>query len=182
MKLIVGLGNPGREYVTTRHNIGFMVLDTLAEMWGVNFESNKKLKSEALATMYDGETVLLAKPQTFMNLSGVAVQKIAHFYKLQPEDIWVVSDDIDLDLGVVRVRTGGGSGGHNGLQNIIDSVGANFVRIRVGVGSNRAENIPSEVYVIQPFSQQQLKELPDIIETTVTIITQALTNKTIPQR
>ncbi len=182
MKLIVGLGNPGREYETTRHNLGFMVLDALAEMWGVHFEANKKLKSEMLATMYGEETILLAKPQTFMNVSGIAVQKIAQFYKLKPEDIWVVSDDIDLELGAIRVRNSGSSGGHNGLQNIIDSIGPDFVRIRVGVGSNRAHNIPSEAYVLQSFSNEQVKELPKVIENTVTILTQALTNKTTPKQ
>lgn len=181
MKLIVGLGNPGKEYETTRHNIGFMVLDTLAEMWGVHFEVNKKLKSELLATMSGEETILLAKPQTFMNLSGVAVQKIAHFYKLQPNDIWVISDDIDLDFGTIRIRNSGSSGGHNGLQNIIDSIGPDFVRIRMGVGSNRAHNIPSEAYVLQPFSKDQQPKLQQNIEDVIAIITRSLANNTLPK-
>ncbi len=181
MKLIIGLGNPGAEYETTRHNLGFMVLDALAETWGVHFEQNKKLKSELLVTMNSGETLILAKPQTFMNLSGVAVQKIVQFYKLKPEDIWVVSDDIELELGTIRIRKEGSSGGHNGLQNIIDSIGKDFVRIRVGVGSNRAHNIPSEAYVLQTFSQEQQANLPSIIENVLTIITTALTNNSLPK-
>lgn len=181
MKLIVGLGNPGSEYQLSRHNLGFMVLDNLAQTWGVHFDANKKLKSDVLATMYNGETIILAKPQTYMNLSGVAVQKIAHFYKLQPADIWVISDDIDLDLGELRVRTTGGSGGHNGLGNIIDSIGPDFVRIRVGIGSNRAHSIPSEAYVLQAFSTEEQTKLNSVIENVVTIITGALATNNMPK-
>jgi len=177
MKLIVGLGNPGTEYQHTRHNIGFMVLDSLAELWGVHFATQKKLKSEILVTMHTGETIILAKPQTFMNLSGVAVQKIAQFYKIKPQDVWVISDDIDLELGTVRTRVGGSAGGHNGLQNIIDSIGADFMRLRVGIGSNRAMKIPAEAYVLQQFSTAQLAKLPEIIEKVIATITESLENK-----
>jgi PTH1 family peptidyl-tRNA hydrolase len=170
MKLIVGLGNPGDEFERSRHNLGFMVLDSMAALWGVHFEKQKKLKSELLVTMKDGETIILAKPQTFMNHSGVAVQKIANFYKLKPKDVWVISDDIDLDFGLIRTRVGGRSGGHNGLQNIIDSIGEGFVRIRVGIGSNRGMNIPAENYVLQPFSTTQTAQLGEVIENVITDI------------
>jgi PTH1 family peptidyl-tRNA hydrolase len=177
MKLIVGLGNPGAEYQNSRHNIGFMVLDSMADLWGVHFEAHKKLKSELLVTMKNSETLILAKPQTFMNLSGIAVQKIAHFYKINSKDVLVISDDIDLEFGKIRVRTQGSSGGHNGLQNIIDSIGKEFIRIRVGVGSNRAENIPAENYVLQPFSASQMAQLPEIIENTIKHIAKVLDTK-----
>lgn len=177
MKLIVGLGNPGAEYINTRHNIGFMVLDALAEMWGVHFVEQKKLKSEMLVTMNGSETIILAKPQTFMNMSGISVQKIKHFYKIENNDIIIVSDDIDLEFGKIRLRYEGSSGGHNGLQNVIDSIGADFTRMRLGVGSNKAENIPSEAYVLQPFSAQQVAELPDMIEQVVNKLIELVNTK-----
>lgn len=174
MKLIVGLGNPGEEYKYSRHNLGFMVIDSMATLWGVHFATQKKLKSDLLVTMKNSETIILAKPDTFMNLSGVAVQKIMKFYKLKPQDVWVISDDVDLELGVIRMRAGGRSGGHNGLQNIIDSIGADFERIRVGIGSNRAANIPSQNYVLQNFTPAEIAKLPEIIEKVLDTIMEAL--------
>lgn len=164
MKLIVGLGNPGPEHNKDRHNLGFMAADALASEWGVSFALEKKLKSEIVATMRAGQTVLLCKPQTFMNLSGVAVQKICNFYKIDSTDVIVISDDIDLDFGVIRVRHSGSAGGHNGLVNIIDSIGADFTRIRVGIGSNRPLNIPAEGYVLQAFTTEEQSKLPDIFK------------------
>jgi PTH1 family peptidyl-tRNA hydrolase len=133
-KLIVGLGNPGRKYANNRHNVGFQCLDRLAEAWGLSF-SRRKHK----ALLAQGETaglkVILAKPQTFMNLSGEAVERLARFYKVPPKDILVIYDDLDLPVGKIRLRPEGGSGGHKGMKSIIEHLGTNgFCRLRVGIG------------------------------------------------
>jgi len=176
MKLIVGLGNPGSEYTNTRHNVGFLVLDALAERWGAHFVAQKKLKSELLVTMQNGETVLLAKPQIFMNDSGRAIQKIKAFYKLDNADIWIVSDDIDLEFGILRTRTGGSSGGHNGLKDTIEQIGETFVRIRCGVKNESLEKTPAEKFVLQNFSKSEQNKLPEIITRLVDTIEESLQN------
>lgn len=134
MKLIVGLGNPGPEYEGTRHNIGFEVLDTLAEDLDVRISRSGY---DGLYARYvkDGETVLLLKPQTYMNLSGRSVKAALDYYKIMPSDLVVVSDDLALEPGALRLREKGSSGGHKGLQSIIESIGTTeFKRIRIGVG------------------------------------------------
>ena len=130
MKLIVGLGNPGDKYTNTRHNIGFKILDEIAgaEPW------KKQAKSHVSSARIAGKKVILAKPQTYMNLSGEAILPLLSFYKWKPEDVLVVVDDIHLDVGKVRFRDKGSHGGQNGLRDIIQKIGANFQRLRVGVG------------------------------------------------
>ena len=133
--LIVGLGNPGREYETTRHNTGFMVLDKLAGSLGV---SVNKMRFKALtgSCSYHGKKLILLKPETFMNASGIAVEAAAHFYKIPPERVLVIFDDISLPIGKIRVRPSGSAGGHNGLKSIISSLsGDTFPRVKVGVGA-----------------------------------------------
>lgn len=134
MKLIVGLGNPGDKYKDTRHNVGFMVVDKLAHELGgadVAWDTSQKLTAEVAKT---GE-VVLAKPTTFMNASGVAVRKIIDFYKMNAEDVWVIHDDLDLPLGKIRIRVGGASAGHHGIDSIIKELGSDkFVRVRLGIG------------------------------------------------
>ncbi len=133
-KLIVGLGNPGRKYAGNRHNVGFQCLDRLAEARGLSF-SRRKHKALLAQGEVAGLKVILAKPQTFMNLSGDAVERIARFYKVPPEDILVIYDDLDLPVGRIRLRPDGGSGGHKGMKSIIERLGANgFPRLRVGIG------------------------------------------------
>jgi PTH1 family peptidyl-tRNA hydrolase len=131
MKGIVGLGNPGAAYRHTRHNVGFDVLDELASRWGVRFRSWKSLADVAVARE---QGALLAKPQTFMNASGEAVQRIAAFHKLMPPDVLVVVDEVQLPLGRLRLRASGSDGGHNGLKSVIQHVGREFPRLRIGVG------------------------------------------------
>lgn len=132
--LIVGLGNPGKEYAQTRHNIGFMVVDALAERHGLRF-SRKHGKALVADGTLGERRVLLAKPQTYVNLSGDAVQVLAGFAGVEPERILVVCDDLDLPLGVIRIREHGGSGGHNGLKSIAQRLGTTrFPRLRVGIG------------------------------------------------
>jgi PTH1 family peptidyl-tRNA hydrolase len=135
--LVVGLGNPGREYVGTRHNIGFEVLDRLAVKCGGSFKQKSRFAAEvAEVSLEDGGKLVLAKPQTFMNRSGVAVAALVQWLKILPSDLLVVVDDADLPLGQIRLRQAGGSGGHNGLASIIEMLGGNeeFARVRVGIG------------------------------------------------
>ena len=140
MKLIVGLGNPGREYEHTRHNVGFQVAEELAHRYRVTLKAHAKWKARAAKVAEIGDGVLLAEPTTFMNLSGWAVREIAAFHKLAPSDVLVVVDDADLPLGRLRMRTGGSAGGHNGLKSIIEHVGSDFSRLRIGVGHPGTKN------------------------------------------
>ena len=135
MKLIVGLGNPGTEYRETRHNVGFMVADALVNRWRVADQWREKFGALQIKTMVGEESVILAKPLTFMNLSGQAVSGLAGFYKIEPADVFIVTDDVALPVGRLRARREGGAGGHNGLKSIIQSLGTQaFPRMRVGVG------------------------------------------------
>ncbi len=137
MKLIVGLGNPGGEYESTRHNIGFMVVDHLARELGTMALTWEKDEKKNVLTARVGD-VLLVKPQTFMNKSGYAVAALVNFYKLTPSDIWVIHDDIDLPLGKIRIREGGSSAGHNGVASIIQELSTDaFLRFRMGIGRGK---------------------------------------------
>lgn len=135
MKLIVGLGNPGREYRDTRHNVGFMVLDALADRWRVSDAWRERFDALQIKTTVGDAPVVIAKPLTFMNLSGQAVSAIAGFFKIEPADVLVIVDEAALPLGRLRARREGGAGGHNGLKSLIQHLGTqNFPRMRVGVG------------------------------------------------
>ena len=134
MILLVGLGNPGERYNRTRHNIGFLALDALAAGQGVSFSSGRA-NAHVAKLRLAGKDVLAAKPQTFMNLSGASVQGLMTFHKIRPEDVFVVVDDMLLDLGRFRVRAGGSHGGHNGLRDIEARIGQGYNRLRVGVGA-----------------------------------------------
>ena len=133
MFLIVGLGNPGKEYENTRHNVGFMVADTIFKEYGF---ANFKDKFDGLIAegKIEGEKVYLLKPHTFMNLSGNSVIKAANFYKILPENIIVIHDDMDLPIGKIKAKIGGGSGGHNGIKSIDAAITPNYNRIRIGIG------------------------------------------------
>lgn len=131
MKAIVGLGNPGREYAGTRHNIGFDVVDEVARRWNVQL---RPWKSAADVVVVGSRGVVLAEPQTFMNASGDAVSRLAAFYGLEPTDLLVVADEVQLPLGRIRLRGSGSAGGHNGLKSIIQHLGTEFPRLRIGVG------------------------------------------------
>ena len=135
MKLIAGLGNPGAEYRDTRHNVGFMVADALVNRWRVSDQWREKFEALVIKTMVGEESVIVAKPVTFMNLSGHSVAGLAGFYKIEPPDIFIVTDDVALPVGRLRARREGGAGGHNGLKSIIQSLATQaFPRMRVGVG------------------------------------------------
>lgn len=164
MKLVCGLGNPGIRYAGTRHNVGFMAAEALFE--SLNPSWIEKWDARVAKVDLGGQQVLVIEPQTFMNLSGFAVVRAAGFYRILPEDIVVIHDDIDLPLGKVMVKTGGGDGGHRGLRSIIEQLGTkDFVRIRIGVG--RPEGFGPEVvdYVLQRFSDAEEKDLSEAVKT-----------------
>ena len=141
MKLIVGLGNPGREYEMTRHNCGFRVIDSFADQAGVDIDK-EDFKGVYGRFKYNGEDIILFKPLTMMNLSGTAVQEIVHFYKIPVEDILVIYDDMAIEPGCLRLRPDGSSGGQKGIQNIIDNLGTEEIkRIRVGIGEPQFNSI-----------------------------------------
>lgn len=133
--LIVGLGNPGPEYVRTPHNVGFRVVDSIGEKQSLSWRNEARFSAQLAQAKVDGIEVLLVKPQTFMNLSGEAVGKLLRYYKLPIENLTVISDDADLPIGTLRLRAMGGSGGHRGIGSIIDNCGSRaFARVRVGIG------------------------------------------------
>ncbi|MCT2534313.1 aminoacyl-tRNA hydrolase [Aquibacillus koreensis] len=166
MKCIVGLGNPGRKYAKTRHNIGFMVIDEMAKRykWKLNKKKfNGIYAIEAIGT----EKVLLLEPQTFMNLSGESLQPLIDFYDIAIEDIVVIYDDLDLPPGKIRLRQKGGHGGHNGIRSIIDQLGTKeFKRIRVGIGRPQAP-ISVTDYVLGKFSDEDTEEIENSIDRSI---------------
>ena len=167
--LITGLGNPGREYRTNRHNVGFMVVDRLAGRLGVAFT---RVESRALVTKatYQNNRLILAKPQTYMNVSGVAVSTLARFYKVELTHILVAYDDVDLPFGVLRLRPGGGSAGQKGMGSIIERLGGDqFPRLRVGIGRPPGR-MEAAAYVLQDFGKDEAAELPGILDRAVDAI------------
>ena len=158
--LIVGLGNPGKEYQNNRHNSGFMVLNAIAEHFDISFS---RMESNALVakTTFEGQRLLLAKPQTYMNNSGRSVKQLVKYYKIPLEQTLIVFDDVDLPLGTIRIRPEGGSGGQKGMQSIIQSLGTNAIpRLRVGIGRPPGR-MDAAAYVLQNFSAAE-KEILEI--------------------
>ena len=155
MRVVVGLGNPGPEYQKTRHNLGFWVIDLLAERWFTKL-SRRAFQSLIGETQWRGEKVLLVQPQTYMNLSGRAVARVCNFYHLNIEHLIIVHDDLDLPMGKLRIkRGGGGAGGNKGIGSIIDSLGSkDFVRLKIGIGRPPGRQDPAH-FVLQPFTPQE---------------------------
>ncbi len=168
MKLIVGLGNHGYKYQLTRHNIGFIVVDDLADFY--NLKINKKdYNSLYNSTRIKREKVILAKPQTFVNKSGLAVRKIVDYYNLELEDILIIHDDLDLNTGALKIRSKGGHGGHNGIKSIINHLSTKkFARIKLGIG--RPDKGAVRDYVLGKFSDQELKKMNPAIDSAVKAI------------
>ena len=165
MKLIAGLGNIGDKYCFTRHNAGFMVLDKWALDSGFSFKEEKKLKC-FLAKYND---IVFIKPATFMNLSGEAVRAVIDYYKIDIKDVLIIYDDISLDLGKIRFRANGSDGGHNGIKSVIQHLGTqNFDRLKIGIGPQ--PNVPSEVYVLQNFSKDDLEKLKTVLKQSITAV------------
>jgi peptidyl-tRNA hydrolase, PTH1 family len=153
MKLVVGLGNPGSRYRHTRHNLGFMVVDALADRWGVSV-GGRRHECELGTGDFAGDRVLLAKPQTYMNASGEAVGKLRRLHRLEPPEILAVYDDLDLAVGRVRLRGEGGAGGHNGVASLITVLGKGFPRLRIGIGRPPGGADPVG-FVLEPFSEPE---------------------------
>jgi len=163
MNLIIGLGNPDRKYQDTRHNVGFLVVDKLLESKGEDFDKlklKKKFKSEVTKGRILQEEIVVAKPQTYMNKSGEAVKALVKFYKVDLHNLVVIHDDVDLPVGKIRISQAASSAGQKGVQDIIDKLGSNeFVRLRIGIGSDNQGQIPTEDYVLQKFTAAQKKAL-----------------------
>jgi PTH1 family peptidyl-tRNA hydrolase len=163
--LIVGLGNPGKQYERTRHNAGWLALDHVASAWGAGeWKDQQKFLCVAAEAVFQGESVLLVKPSTFMNRSGECIRKLIDFYKLDPaKQLLVVCDDIDLPLGTHRLRMTGGPGTHNGLKSVIECIGENFPRHRIGLGSAPV-GLDLATWVLSALSQEEAKELRPALE------------------
>ncbi|TVP96452.1 MAG: aminoacyl-tRNA hydrolase [Acholeplasmatales bacterium] len=165
MKLIVGLGNPGRKYASTRHNVGFMAVDRFAGVLKIAFRHEKKFQGELAKTA----DYLVLKPQTFMNLSGISVRAVCEYYHIVPEDVIVVYDDLDLPLGKLRLRPAGGAGGHKGIRSIISSLQSDaFKRVRIGI--DRHPDIPAEAYVLQPFYKVDIPRMDQTFNHVVEVL------------
>lgn len=175
MRIIIGLGNPGKEYERTRHNIGFMALDKLAEIMDININKHK-FNGAVGEGMYAGEKILLVKPQTFMNLSGNCVQEIVSFYKVNPEDIVVIYDDIDIEFGQIRIRPNGSPGTHNGMRNITERLQTqNFPRIRVGAGKPKDGQQLYE-FVLSQFDEEEIEIMQNSIKNAADAVIEIIKN------
>lgn len=162
--LLVGLGNPGDEYAHTRHNVGFMCLDDFARKNNFPGWINKKdLKCELTQTTLGDTRVILCKPQTFMNLSGEAVQAVIHFYKLNLGQVIVVHDELDVNFGQIRCRLGGSAAGNNGIKSVSQHIGEQYGRVRVGIGPKTPAQTDTADFVLQDFKNEQAKELPTML-------------------
>ncbi|MBP8617585.1 aminoacyl-tRNA hydrolase [Veillonella sp.] len=170
MKLVVGLGNPGRQYEATKHNIGFMVIDDIAEAV-THTPWREEQKAEVCSFTLDGEKILLVKPQTFMNASGEAVGPLMRYYKIDPSDVYCIYDDMDLPVGKLRIRPNGSSGGHNGIKSLIAHLGTeNFPRFRVGIGRPLPQWTVVD-HVLAPFGEDvQDKVVKGIKDTTKALL------------
>lgn len=171
--LIVGLGNVGKKYDDTRHNVGFACIDALAASQEISGWADKKDLKSVIATGNVGDTrVILCKPTTFMNLSGQAVQAVSHFYKIEGSQIIVVHDELDIDFGQIRTRTGGSDAGHNGMKSLIQHLGPDFGRVRVGVGPKKPDAIDSADFVLAKFSPKEEKQLKNLLQESTAILTE----------
>lgn len=166
--LIVGLGNPGREHRANRHNIGFMAVDRLAERYGI---SMGKVQNKAITGngRIGAQSVILVKPQTYMNRSGDAVGPLARFYKVPPANVLVVYDELDLPFGSVRLREKGGSGGHNGMKSLINHLGSDFPRLRLGIGRPPGR-MPPSAWVLQDFGKDESETANAMLDTAVAAV------------
>jgi PTH1 family peptidyl-tRNA hydrolase len=159
--LFVGLGNPGADYDGTRHNVGFLCLDEFARKNSFDpWVQKKDLKCLLTSQTLNDTRVILCKPTTFMNLSGEAVQAVAHFYKLDPNSIVVVHDELDINFGQIRMRIGGSSAGNNGIKSVTQHIGEDYGRVRVGIGPKMPEQIDAADFVLQDFNSDEQAELP----------------------
>jgi PTH1 family peptidyl-tRNA hydrolase len=162
--LVVGLGNPGPQYAKTRHNVGFMVADVLAARIGAPYKVHKKSGAEVATGRLGGRSVVLAKPRCYMNESGRQIGPLAKFYSIAPGDVIVIHDELDIDFGKVRLKLGGGEGGHNGLRSVANALGSkDFQRVRIGIGRPPGRKDPA-AFVLEAFSSTERTEVPTLCE------------------
>lgn len=174
MKLIVGLGNPGKEYENTRHNTGFMALDYFSNKFNLTFKLDTKLEGLICQTNINGEKVILLKPTTYMNLSGNSISKVLNYYKVEVKDMLIIHDDLDLSVGSIRFRNHGSAGGHNGLKSIISHIGEAFNRCKIGIDKS-SDTIS---HVLGKFSKDELISITSAIEKVSYAIEDFINNKT----
>lgn len=160
MWLLAGLGNPGKRYEFTRHNIGFMLIDRLCRLWNVRLKDFGTYMMDKV--FIDGMDIILMKPLTYMNRSGEAIKTLCTKMGIPPENVIVIHDDLDMEPGKIRIRKRGSSGGHRGVQSIIEAIGEGFTRLKIGIG--RSKEIPPEEYVLQRFSDEELEIINEAIE------------------
>ena len=174
MKLIVGLGNPGKEYEKTRHNVGFMVLDQLANNYDFSFIKNK-FNGIYGETSINGEKVIFLKPQKYMNLSGEVIKSFLNFYKISIKDLLIFHDDLDLPCGKIRIKQKGSSGGHNGLKDIERNIGTQeYNRVKIGIANNK--DIDTKDYVLGNFSKEEFEKINNSVSISVNIFKDFLNN------
>lgn len=180
--LLVGLGNPGKDYELTRHNIGFITLDAFVnatdEMDG--WVLKKDLKAEISTGRLGEARVIAMKPTTFMNLSGEAVQAVTNFYKIHPDNTVVIHDELDIDFGQIRLRIGGSSAGHNGIKSVTQHIGEDYGRIRIGIGPKTPARIKSEDFVLKKFSADEQAQLPNLTREVNAILSEYLYGTQLP--
>lgn len=176
--LIVGLGNVGEEYNLTRHNAGFMALDKFSSQIDAGkFNQKPELNAEIIETNALGEKVILAKPNTFMNNSGLAIVKLQNYFAINDPRILIVYDDIDIEFGTIRSRIGGSSGGHNGIKSVEKVIGSDFARIRLGVKNPHLEHTDTADFVLAKFSRSEIENLDQILDQASNFITKFIENK-----
>lgn len=179
--LIVGLGNPGAKYVPTRHNIGFKVLDTLANnLQFADFTLQKQFVAQLTEQTVGTAKVLLAKPTTYMNESGIAVHKIAHYYKIPVENIVVIHDDLAINFGQIRMRIGGQSAGHNGIKSVIQHCGNDFGRIRIGIKNALTPKDDTSDFVLSAFTKEEKQHIPALATEASLVTTEFIYGSTLP--
>ena len=180
MKSIFGLGNPGKEYDQTRHNVGFLVLDEIARQTSTTFTTKRSVEAELVEVQLDDQRVLLVKPQTFMNVSGRTFAGVCSKYPVTQQEVLVIYDDADLPFGDIRFKQAGGSAGHRGIESILAQVpkGTSVARLRVGIGRPPHPDIPLDQFVLGRWSSKEQEELPAVIQTAIDLISTWLTSST----
>lgn len=178
MKLIIGLGNPGEQYKNTWHNMGFLTIEKMANELGFeNFKERKKLKSEISIGKFGREKIILVKPQTFMNESGLTAALLKNYFKVKIADIIIVHDDVDLPLGKIRLAKNSSAGGHNGVKSIIQSLDTqNFIRLKIGSKTAKAEKIGALKYALEKIGKDKKTETAEIIKKAAHVVTAVIEN------
>lgn len=179
--LIVGLGNPGKQYASTRHNVGFEIIDTYALANNFSdWQDNKKFKGSVCQATINDTSVILLKPTTYMNLSGESARAVMDFYKINLKDVVAVYDELSINFGQIRMRNGGQSAGHNGVKSLISHIGQDFDRIRIGINNEQASKKDSSDFVLTKFTKSEKENLNDLFNEAGTIITERIYSGQLP--